>query len=305
MAQGGDTKKALQDLADRLADIARSLDSAGRGDLQEVIVEIIGVRDRLFGPPPQSPRGEGAKGKILAYFQAHVGEEVTGSQLSEVSGIQEWARRVRELRVEDGWQIEELGGSRYVLRTLERDEGSADRWALMNGIRSQGGSATDRIMTFLEATVGEVVTRDEVDYVGKVKEGIRRLREIRDERGWPIESHIDDPALAPGQYRLVSTDPADRRDSGQRQYPENLRERVFRRDSYTCQACGRDRESAEAAGDRRFFLEVHHKVAIADDLAALTIEDRHKIDNLTTLCHRDHVAETARLQDQKRKTRGS
>lgn len=83
----------------------------------------------------------------------------------------------------------------------------------------------------------------------KAKESVRRLRELRDEEGWPIESHVDDPLLRPGQYRLVSAADEDRRDIRQRLYPEDLRERIFERDDYTCQKCGRNRERAEKAGN--------------------------------------------------------
>ncbi|MCO5316548.1 MAG: HNH endonuclease, partial [Solirubrobacterales bacterium] len=135
------------------------------------------------------------------------------------------------------------------------------------------------------------------------KEGSRRLRELRDEHGWPIETHIDDPSLRPSEYRLVSNDPADRRDLSQRLYPDALRQKVFERDNYTCQTCGRDRDSAEAAGDRRFYLELHHKVAIADEIGELPTADRNEPDNLITLCHSDHVRETEKMQKTKRARR--
>ena len=48
----------------------------------------------------------GVKKKILAYFRENVGHEVTGEELRYVSGnSKEWARRIRELRTEEGWPI--------------------------------------------------------------------------------------------------------------------------------------------------------------------------------------------------------
>ena len=172
-------------------------------------------------------------------------------------------------------------------------------------IRRREGPAVDRIAAFLEARVGSVVNREQIDYVAKIAEGSRRVRELRDEHGWPINSHIEEPELDPGEYRLTSSDPSDRRDPLQRLYPEGLRQRVFERDEYTCQVCGLNREKAEAAGDGRFYLEVHHRVAVADELEALPKAERNKIENLVTLCHSDHLHETAMLHRRKRQERGS
>lgn len=302
-----DALQSLRQCVSRLAEIEREIEAgvAGREQLDEFIAELRGLQVRLFGRPSKSPRGAGAKSRILSYLQARIGEEVAGEELAEVSGIQEWARRVRELRVQDGYDIRELGSSTYRLEAAVPDAERAAIWRRANVIRRQSGSGLERIAALLDASVGEVVTREQIDYVGKISEAIRRVRELRDEHGWPIDSHVDDPTLGSGEYRLTSNDPADRRDPLQRLYRESLRQRVFERDNYTCQICGRDRKAAEAAGDTRFYLEVHHKVAIADDLADLSPSERNDIGNLVTLCHRDHLEQTAKLQRQKRKSRNS
>ncbi len=258
----------------------------------------------LFGRPKRAAPGDGAKSKILAYLLARTGRVVSGEELAEVSGIQEWPRRVRELRVEDGYAITEVGTGSYRLESDQPDFDRASAWKTANVIRRGKGSAIERIAAFLEARVGTVVNREQIDYVARIAEGSRRVRELRDEHGWPIDSHIDEPELEPGEYRLTSIDPADRRDPLQRLYPESVRQAVFDRDEYRCRICGRDRSKAEASGDARFYLEVHHKVAIADELEALPKSERNKIKNLITLCHRDHIKETAKLQKRKRATRG-
>jgi hypothetical protein len=302
LRQGAERLRAVVRRLSRLADKLEE-GSANRDDFDGIVAEILGTQRDHFGPRPRSRRGEGAKAKILAYLQDHLGRPVHGEELAAVSGIQEWGRRVRELRVEDGYEIAELGHSTYRLDSAEPNRERAHQWQLANQIRSRPGSARSRIEAFLAANVGQVVTREQIDYVSNIAEGSRRVRELRDEFGWPINSHIDEPELEPGQYRLLSTDPADRRDASQRLYPEDLRQRVFERDNYTCQVCKRDREKALAAGDTRFYLEVHHRVAIADELAAMPVEDRHDIGNLITLCHSDHVRATARLQQEKRAER--
>jgi len=47
----------------------------------------------------------GARGKLRYYFLNHVGEILGSDELREVAGISEWARRVRELRNEEGYEI--------------------------------------------------------------------------------------------------------------------------------------------------------------------------------------------------------
>lgn len=50
-------------------------------------------------------RQPGARTKLREHFESHVGQVLNAAQLREVAGISEWARRVRELRDEEGMQI--------------------------------------------------------------------------------------------------------------------------------------------------------------------------------------------------------
>ncbi len=297
-------QKQMESAAQHLVASARS-DAAGAdrwNDFDSALALANRAATALFGERRRRTKGPGGKQRILDYLLAHQGEWVSGEELQAVSHIGEWARRVRELRVEGGWPIEEDGG-RYRLTAPTSDEAVAERWRVLNGIRRREGNARDRIRALLVARVGEIVNRDELDYVARIKEGSRRTREIRDEDGWPVESHIDDPTLQPGEYRLVSADEADRRDRRQRLYPENTRSRVFERDRFTCQVCRRDRAAAEQAGDNRFYLEVHHRSAVAEQLDALPASELNDITNLVTLCHSDHVRATAEFQQRRRAER--
>ena len=51
-------------------------------------------------------KGEkGSRAKLRTYFLANIGKVMNSDELREVAGTSEWARRVRELRDEEGYQI--------------------------------------------------------------------------------------------------------------------------------------------------------------------------------------------------------
>lgn len=303
VADPSSLESGIDDLANRLKEVAVDAMTAGaQAELESISADLRRLLAEQFGPRGRARRGEGARAAILGHLQSRVGTWVDGQELAAISGIQEWARRVRELRVQDGYDIEEDRG-RYRLTKPEADAAAAEKWQTANKIRRQPGSARDRIRNFFTATVGEVVTRDQLDYVARIKEGSRRVRELRDQFGWPIESHIDVAFLQPGQYRLVTADSNHFRDERQRLYPDGLRAKIFERDSFTCQNCLRDKEQAAAAGDSRFYLEVHHRTAVADQLDDLPVELLNDPDNLVTFCHGCHRLETAEFQRRRRAER--
>lgn len=67
-------------------------------------------------------RSDGSRKKLRNYFLQNVGRKLTSSELRRVAGTSEWARRVRELRNEEGYQIlthndlRELKPGEYLLR---------------------------------------------------------------------------------------------------------------------------------------------------------------------------------------------
>jgi len=97
-----------------------------------------------------------ARERILYYFREYLGTIINGDELLVISGIQEYARRLRELRVQLGWAIvsgvtikemrqeeadevpDELKAMRpneYVLLSAEEDRDAAHRWHVANTIR--------------------------------------------------------------------------------------------------------------------------------------------------------------------------
>lgn len=67
-----------------------------------------------------------ARDRLRSFLEANVGKVVTTHQLRRVAGISEYARRIRELRDEEGMQIRshkdrhDLKPDQYVLESLKR-----------------------------------------------------------------------------------------------------------------------------------------------------------------------------------------
>src|SRR5262245_33952483 len=74
--------------------------------------------------PPQEKTGSGSRAKILAFLLENVGRVVGKDEIRKASGdATEWARRLRELRDEFGYQVlsnkdrRELKPGQYLLET--------------------------------------------------------------------------------------------------------------------------------------------------------------------------------------------
>ena len=217
-----------------------------------------------------------ARDRILYYFRKYPQTIINGDELLVISGIQEYARRVRELRVQFGWTIasgvtikemredeyeeipdawKDMRPSQYVLLDTEEDRDAAHRWNVANTIRRQTGSVRDKILKFLRENVGRGVTGEELRYVaGDKTEWARRVRELRTEFGWPVTTKSTGrPDLAVGIYVLEADRQSPEHD---RNIPDDVRREVLRRDGYKCKQCGWSYDEWNPSDPRH--LELHH-----------------------------------------------
>lgn len=251
-----------------------------RDDLREKVLALIPsfhkLRDLGSSLIP-AVDARSSRDRILFYLQKYPQTIITGDELMIVAGISEWARRLRELRVEYGWQIlngftaremaqedefpvdgldvSEAGTDHYILLSTQQDRDAAYRWNVANEIRKEKISVQAKILKYFRANVGKTVTGEEIRYVaGDKTEWARRVRELRTEEGFPVVSkQTGRPDLPVGSYLLEEdrqTPPHDRR------IPDPVRRAALRRDDYTCQNCGWKHEMWNRSDPRH--LELHH-----------------------------------------------
>jgi hypothetical protein len=228
--------------------------------------------------------------RIRLYLTRYVGVVLDALELEVVSGISEYGRRIRELRVQDGYRI--LSGAsndpdagvvlrpdQYLLLCAEPDLEAARRWHIANRIRRETGvGGRERILRYLKENVGQVVTSEELAYVANVREFGRRTRELRTEEGYAVATFFTGrPDLRPGEYVLESADriapPHDRH------VPEDVQRAVYARDQNTCCNCGWQHPMWTRYDPR--FLELHHIEEHAHGGENVT-------ENLLVLCNRCH-----------------
>ena len=240
-----------------------------------------------------------ARDRLLYYFRRYPRIVLPREELEIVAGISEWARRIRELRVEFGWPIVSgeaakemqaagdigpepdvtgMNDDDYVLLEDRQDREAAHRWHEAKVIRSQPTSVQAKTLAYLRANVGIPVTGEELRYVAKDKtEWARRVRELRTQEGWPVATkNTGRPDLPIGMYVLE----ADRQSPAHdRSIPDPVRREALRRDDYRCRRCGWRHELWNPSDPRHLELHhvIHHGAGGANEAA-----------NLVTLCTSCH-----------------
>ncbi|RLM23243.1 HNH endonuclease [Brenneria alni] len=245
-----------------------------------------------------------ARDRILAYLLKYPKIIIHGDELMVVAGISEYARRIRELRVQFGWsvlsgttlkemveqneitlqQIQASSSSSlktdiYAIMGIEQDREAALRWNEANVLRRSKASTKDKILTYLRRNVGRPVTGEELKYLANdSKEWARRTRELRTEDGWPIATkNSGRPELEVGAYLLEEDRQAEVHD---RNIPDSLRVKVLERDHHSCRNCHWSHDNKKP-NDPRTFLELHHIEYHVDG-------GENSLENLITLCNVCH-----------------
>jgi HNH endonuclease len=300
-------KILLEDLQNLLNDFSSELSNPElRTKVKALVPSFYKLRD-LGSSLIDLDKTQGARDRIISYMRLYIGVVIDGDELMVVSGIGEWARRVRELRVQFGWSIysgstfkeiaienpDEISGfelslgvdpltlkpDQYVLTSGLEDREAAYRWHILNNIRRKKISVKNKLIEYLIENVGRPVTGEELRYLANdKKEWARRTRELRTEDGWPVmtkQSGRED--LPVGSYLLEENRQAPEHD---RHIPDPVRVSVLNRDGFCCSNCGWDR-SMLSREDPRNFLELHH-LQHHKDRGSNTEE------NLTTLCNVCH-----------------
>ncbi len=96
------------------------------------------------------------------------------------------------------------------------------------------------------------------DVAGGITEWARRVRELRTEEGYQIQTHNDRSELKPGQYVLYNSNPLP---AFERMISKETRTFVLDRNGFTCQMCGAVAgEQHPYEGSRKTRLHICHIV---------------------------------------------
>jgi hypothetical protein len=246
-----------------------------------------------------------ARDRILYYFRKYPFVVISKDEIMVIAGISEWARRLRELRVELGWSIisgttakemakegefiidgidaNEIKAHQYILTSQTQDKVAAYRWRVANHIRKTDLSVRNKLLEYFKKNIGDQISGEELRYVADEKtEWARRVRELRTEFGWQIATKTTGrPDLPVGFYVLESDRQAPEHD---RKIPDPVRREVLQRDKYKCHSCGWSYEQWNPSDPRH--LEAHH-------IKHHVKGGKNIAENLITLCNICHDKEHA------------
>lgn len=165
---------STQQYLNRLREIFRDFENLGAVDVRTRVLALLPAYDSLQSLGKSLiPEGlqVSARQRLLKYFQLYPKVVIHEKELAVVAGISEWARRIRELRVQFGWKIitgitvrqiaaenelswefelpGALGPNDYCLIDIHQDRDAAHRWNVANDIRKDPAGAKEKILMYL------------------------------------------------------------------------------------------------------------------------------------------------------------
>jgi len=289
-----DVQRLISEVDQRLHALSADVD---RLTLREKVLRLVDLqfKSRCLGVSVVASDGlseTAAMDRIRVYLQRYVGIVIDGAELDVVSGISEYARRIRQLRVEQGYRIltgaspdresgVDLKVDQYLLTSAIVDPDAARRWHVANRIRRSPGGSKSKILAYLQENVGKVVTTEELSYVsGSKSEFGRRTRELRTEDGFAIATKTTGrPDLGIGEYVLLTANRV--AEPHDRHIPADVQRQVYERDDNRCQNAGCNWSIEQWSTTDARILELHHIQSHASGGA-------NSVQNLVVLCSKCH-----------------
>ncbi len=135
--------------------------------------------------------------------------------------------------------------------------------------------ARDKLRDYFLANVGKILTTQDLREVAGISEYARRIRELRDEEGFQIKTHVDRADLKPGEYLLETVE---QKPVISRTISPQLRNEILERNGYTCQLCGAGPGDIDPFNpNRKVRLHIDHIIPISQGGTDVR-------DNLRVLC---------------------
>lgn len=151
-------------------------------------------------------------------------------------------------------------------------------------------SAKERIAMYLKHRQRQPVKSAELARIAGIKDYTRRIRELRNERGFIIATSRTNAELAPDEYVLVEV-----RDVDDKRRLDSATRDDYIEEQSCCEKCGFDPQehnSDDIDGNR--YLEVDHIEAYENFDSAEEANDTSNLQTLCNVCHNSKGANNAR-----------
>lgn len=136
-------------------------------------------------------------------------------------------------------------------------------------------SARDKLRDYFVSNVGKVLKTTQLRKVAGISEYGRRIRELRDEEGFQIKTHIDRTDLKPDEYLLETLI---QKPVISRSISPQLRTEILERNGFTCRHCGAGPGDPDPFNSqRKVRLHIDHILPISQG-------GTDEKDNLRVLC---------------------